>query len=480
MTAALTNDYMVIPSAGAGVTVAANFTTNPVVSEMRVYVGGVEDTANWNYTVAVTGGVVGTFGSGPQANIYTVTNMTSTTGTAIITATKGTNTVSKTFTLAKQSSVASAGTDQTGRWLTIIGSPTALPLPDPFQIYFAPTGSSEVADAIINPANYTVAAANLYNAGTGPWFDGISVYIHSVDAEDLTMTTAPSRDRMDSGVRLWNGRGPAVSLSTVGCTGFSFCTNDSVYIVGHFNADGTINSTATDATAYGGYSARYPDSSSEKLTSVMGDALTIYSQPIFTSSSATQYYQSSGWSDSLSANICRTSGWSTSWSTSNPSGTNSVDGTATATVPAYLPNLGNTGSPGLGFGGTAGATTTQKFAPAVTEISACLLTGIVETTTRQNSGGVHNFPRLNEAWSGTGLYIRGSMIAMFASEIATEPWSIRIYSGAGRFWGLHESLRSASHDVPLEPMLIGASRLAYKELTPAQYTTMKATILALP
>ena len=480
VTAALTNDYMVIPSAGAGVTVAANFTTNPVVSEMRVYVGGVDDTANWNYTVAVTGGVFGTFGSGPQANIYTVNDMTSTTGTAIITATKGTNTVSKTFTLAKQSSVASAGTDQTGRWLTIIGSPTALPLPDPFQIYFAPTGSSEVADAIINPANYTVAAANLYNAGTGPWFDGISVYIHSVDAEDLTMTTAPSRDRMDSGVRLWNGRGPAVSLSTVGCTGFSFCTNDSVYIVGHFNADGTINSTATDATAYGGYSARYPDSSSEKLTSVMGDALTIYSQPIFTSSSATQYYQSSGWSDSLSANICRTSGWSTSWSTSNPSGTNSVDGTATATVPAYLPNLGNTGSPGLGFGGTAGATTTQKFAPAVTEISACLLTGIVETTTRQNSGGVHNFPRLNENWSGTGLYIRGSMIAMFASEIATEPWSIRIYSGAGRFWGLHESLRSASHDVPLEPMLIGASRLAYKELTPAQYTTMKATILALP
>ena len=212
----------------------------------------------------------------------------------------------------------------------------------------------------------------------------------------------------------------------------------------------------------------------------MGDSLTIYSQPIFTSLSATAYYQSSGWSDSLSANICRTSGWSATWSTSNPSGSNSVDGTATATVPAYLPNLGNTGSPGRGFGGISGATTTKKFDPSVTEISACLLTGIVETTTRQNSGGVHNFPRLNEAWSGTGLYIRGSMIAMFASEIATEPWSIRIYSGAGRYWGLHQSLRSADHDVPLEPMLIGAARLAYKELTAAQYATMKATILALP
>ncbi len=72
------------------------------------------------------------------------------------------------------------------------------------------------------------------------------------------------------------------------------------------------------------------------------------------------------------------------------------------------------------------------------------------------------------------------MIAMFASEIASKPWSIRIYSGAGRYWGLHQSLRSADHDVPLEPMLIGAARLAYKELTAAQYATMKATILALP
>ena len=481
-TATLTNDYMVIPSDASGLSTSSNFTTNPVVTEMRVYVGGVDDTANWTYTAAVTGGIVGTFGSGSLANIYTVTNMTiSTTGTAVITAAKsGATSISKTFTLAKQKSITGAGTDQTGRWLTINGSPTTTPAPDPFRIYLAPTNSTEVADAIINPTNYEVTAANLYNAGTGPWFDGISVYIHSVDAEDLTMTTSPNRDRMDSGVRLWNGRGPVVSLSTVGSTGFSFCTNDPVYIVGHFNADGTINSTSTDATAYGGYSARYPDSSSEKLTAVMGDSLTIYSQPIFTSLSATAYYQSSGWSDSLSANICRTSGWSATWSTSNPSGSNSVDGTATATVPAYLPNLGNTGSPGRGFGGISGATTTKKFDPSVTEISACLLTGIVETTTRQNSGGVHNFPRLNEAWSGTGLYIRGSMIAMFASEIATEPWSIRIYSGAGRYWGLHQSLRSADHDVPLEPMLIGAARLAYKELTAAQYATMKATILALP
>jgi len=46
----------------------------------------------------------------------------------------------------------------------------------------------------------------------------------------------------------------------------------------------------------------------------------------------------------------------------------------------------------------------------------------------QYSGGAHNFPRLLEDWhndmgSGTpsGLYIRGSIVALFESRFATEP-----------------------------------------------------------
>jgi hypothetical protein len=128
----------------------------------------------------------------------------------------------------------------------------------------------------------------------------------------------------------------------------------------------------------------------------------------------------------------------------------------------------------------AGSSRDTKFSPNVTEISACLLTGIVKTDTHQHSGGVHNYPRLLEQWAGTGLYIRGSMVAMFTSEIATEPWSIRIYSGAGRYWGLHQSLRNADHDVPLEPILLNAQRLSFRELTAAEFTTKKTAILALP
>jgi hypothetical protein len=98
----------------------------------------------------------------------------------------------------------------------------------------------------------------------------------------------------------------------------------------------------------------------------------------------------------------------------------------------------------------------------------------------QASGGLHNFPRLLEVWAGAALYIRGAMVAMYESRVAMEPWSLRIYSAPPRTWGLHQNLRTASHDLPLEPILLGARRLGFKEITAAEYAAMKATIEALP
>lgn len=40
--------------------------------------------------------------------------------------------------------------------------------------------------------------------------------------------------------------------------------------------------------------------------------------------------------------------------------------------------------------------------------------------------GGHGLANMRARASGTGLYIRGSMVAMFTSEVATEPWSIRV------------------------------------------------------
>jgi hypothetical protein len=454
ITASLTNSYATVPCSAGG---ASPVFSNQTVTEMRIFNGGVDDTINWTFTAATSAGVSGAFGTGLLANRYTVSGMSSTTtSTVTITAARtGYTSISRVFNLIKQSAaaVSGLGSNQQQRWTSV----SRAVAPDPFKLYFA-DGTAVVKTDF-----------------TTPWADGISIYVHSVDAEDLSMSGS-NRKRTDSGVRLWNGRGPITSLTDTGKTGFTLCTNDAVYVVGHFNANGTINTTKTDSAAYGGYSARYPDSAAEKLTAIMGDAITILSQPVFDST----YNQIRGWSDSLSAHRYTDydSNYTTSWASTAPSGSNYLDGVNTSIKPSRLPFYGDISRyPG---NGTA---VREKLDPTATEISACLLTGIVRTTSGQTSGGVHNFPRLLEFWpanSGTTLAIRGSMVALFESQVATEPWSIRVYQGATRHWGLHNALRDAGHDVPLEPIVIGAHRLRYLELTAAQYEKIKGDIDKLP
>lgn len=386
---------------------------------------------------------------------------------------------------------------------------------DPFMIYNAKTG-------------LPVTSGNLYNstADATPWWDGVAVYIHSVDAEDKEIDkTTKIRKRTDSGVRLVNGRGvgPTFNLLDGSRTGFSIATNDAAYIIGHFNADGKINSSASDTSSVGGYSARYPDSTNEKLCSVMADSLTILSQPVYKkngSGTSAYFTQTDGWSDTLSANRMQSSGWSSSWQTTDPSTGNQTDGTNQTQYAGRMPNEGShTVTENVASGDgikyldttlvlqsytyTSPTGSNIKLEGTNTEISSCLLQGIVRTTSAtnprgkeydgtaltyqtlgyQSSGGMHNFPRLSEYWSGD-LYIRGSMVAMFESEVACEPWlATRIYSAPGRMWGLHNNLRSENpdgHHVPLEPMLINVSRWHFTALDEATYNIKKNIITALP
>lgn len=362
---------------------------------------------------------------------------------------------------------------------------TALYYADPFRIYLAPTGASDSA-TVPNPnTSHALTTVDFVNtASASPWSDGISIYLHSIGAENHSNIATGTPDRIDSAVRLWNGRGPVISLPKAAYpkrTGFTFATNDTGYIVGHFNADGNINTNSDDSIIFGGYSARYADSANEMLAAFMADAITILSQPVFTTNGSGAYYQTDGWADSFSAHRPYLTGsYSSNWFKENPSNDNPVDGISDSIKAAALPyNSDIVRNPG----DAAATERNVKFDPVPTEISSCLVTGIVRTTTKQTSGGVHNFPRLLEYWpahSGTALVIRGSMVALYESQVGIEPWSIRAYQGAVRLWGLHQALRNADHDVPLEPIVIGAHRLRYLELTPSQYATTTKTLEDLP
>ena len=71
-----------------------------------------------------------------------------------------------------------------------------------------------------------------------------------------------------------------------------------------------------------------------------------------------------------------------------------------------------------------------------TTVNAAFFTGIVPTVGNNYSGGVENFPRFLEDWSGETFTYKGSMVDMFASETATGKWVYggNYYTAPNRNW----------------------------------------------
>ena len=71
---------------------------------------------------------------------------------------------------------------------------------------------------------------------------------------------------------------------------------------------------------------------------------------------------------------------------------------------------------------------TQPAAKATT------IAGNVPTTSSNYSGGVENYPRFLENWSGVRFNYVGSMVILFASQQATGVWGSGVYSAPTRNW----------------------------------------------
>jgi hypothetical protein len=96
--------------------------------------------------------------------------------------------------------------------------------------------------------------------------------------------------------------------------------------------------------------------------------------------------------------------------------------------------------------------------PTATTINAAILEGIVPTDptiSGDYSGGVENFLRLLENWSGTFLTWNGSITVMFASQYATNRWSYgSYYTASDRNWSFDENFLNPSKLPPLTPLVI--------------------------
>ena len=69
-----------------------------------------------------------------------------------------------------------------------------------------------------------------------------------------------------------------------------------------------------------------------------------------------------------------------------------------------------------------------------TTINTAIVAGNVPTTTASYSGGIENFSRFHENWSGDYLTIYGALALLFDSEQATGPWGNASYSPPNRRW----------------------------------------------
>ncbi|MCC6415867.1 MAG: hypothetical protein IT582_08165, partial [Opitutaceae bacterium] len=82
-----------------------------------------------------------------------------------------------------------------------------------------------------------------------------------------------------------------------------------------------------------------------------------------------------------------------------------------------------------------------------------------------------NYPRFHENWSSKSLRYRGSIVAMFASEVATGQWTKAKYSAPKREWGFNSMFGDGRYP-PGTPLIRTYRRLDYRDLSPAEFNSL--------
>jgi hypothetical protein len=93
-------------------------------------------------------------------------------------------------------------------------------------------------------------------------------------------------------------------------------------------------------------------------------------------------------------------------------------------------------------------------------VNAGFFAGIVPSNGSSFSGGVENFPRFLENWNGAPFYYNGSMVEMFYSQIANQPFVEdaptpgAYYTPPTRHWAFDTNFSNPSQQPPMTPKII--------------------------
>ncbi len=103
-----------------------------------------------------------------------------------------------------------------------------------------------------------------------------------------------------------------------------------------------------------------------------------------------------------------------------------------------------------------------------TTVNAALLTGVVETSPGNYSGGMENFPRFLENWGSANAFTyNGSMIKMFPSLYATGVWGqANVYNPPKRNWAYDVNFNDPTKLPPKTPSLLKVIRGQWATVPP--------------
>ena len=98
-----------------------------------------------------------------------------------------------------------------------------------------------------------------------------------------------------------------------------------------------------------------------------------------------------------------------------------------------------------------------------TTFNVACVSGIDQSTVGHYNGGLENYPRLHENWSGVNLNIKGSFVELWNSSVATGAW---VYGGSqytapNRSWTYNTSFNNLANLPPFTPMAVEAQRIAW-------------------
>jgi hypothetical protein len=119
--------------------------------------------------------------------------------------------------------------------------------------------------------------------------------------------------------------------------------------------------------------------------------------------------------------------------------------------------------------------TNNKNGASNTEYATAILTGLQKTSNSDSSGGVHNLPRFLEDWSGQTATVRGSLVTMYDSKVATQAWSTAYYGAPARNWGFDNIFKNG-HYPPITPKVMSYRRVLFSSMTSSQFSTTEHTL----